>query len=354
MSNPLLGKKKRDQIVAIDLGSRTSKGVLLQRKGKEESFTLARFTVQDVPVHEKALTTEMLTEHLRKISEALGAKTKQVTISVGAQDSVLRSTEFPLMPVEEMRQMLKFNSKNYLQQELNDYVFDCYIVPPKPVAKMDAPKGTVTKYKVWVGGAKRQYLTDLQAAVKSAGLVADQVALSLLGPVNAFELAQTEMFTKEVIALVDLGFKATTISIMAYGELALNRVVEIGGDKLTSGLSEAMGISYGEAEGIKCGMPGEVEAHLQPLVNALGRELRASVAFFEHQFDRSVSQVLVSGGAARSQFILDNLQSELGVPCKTWIPTSSVELALPSAQMTDIEANTSQLAVAMGAAAMSL
>ncbi len=344
--------KKREQIMAIDIGSRTSKAVLLQRKPKEDTFTLASFTVQELPAHDKALTPELLSGHLRKVSEALGAKTNKVTLSVGAADSVLRSTEFPLMPVEEMRQMLKFNSKNYLQQELNDYVFDCYIVPPKNTPKMDAPKGAVVKYKVWVGGAKRQYLDDLQAAAKSAGLVADQIALSLLGPVNAFELAQTEAFAKEVVALVDLGFKSSTISILAYGELALNRVVEIGGDKLTSGLAEAMGISYGEAEGIKVGMPTEVEAHLQPLVNALGRELRASVAFFEHQFDRSVSQALISGGAARSQFILDNLQSELGVPCKTWYPTSSVELALPPAQMTEIDANASQLAVAMGAASM--
>ena len=62
----------------------------------------------------------------------MSPKTRQVTLAVGSEDSVLRSTEMPLLPLADMRQMLKFNAKNYLQQDLRDYVFDCYIVPPPP------------------------------------------------------------------------------------------------------------------------------------------------------------------------------------------------------------------------------
>ena len=44
-----------------------------------------------------------------------------------------------------------------------------------------------------------------------------------------------------------------------------------------------MSISYAEAEGIKVGMAPEVEAALQMQVIPLGREIRASLDFFEHQ-----------------------------------------------------------------------
>jgi len=50
----------------------------------------------------------------------LQPKTKRCTLAIGANDSLLRSTELPLLPLAEMRQMLKFNSKNYLQQDLRD------------------------------------------------------------------------------------------------------------------------------------------------------------------------------------------------------------------------------------------
>jgi Tfp pilus assembly PilM family ATPase len=123
---------------------------------------------------------------------------------------------------------------------------------------------------------------------------------------------------------------------------------------LTTGLAEAMNITYAEAEGIKVGMPQEVEGHLQPLVAPLGRELRASIDFFEHQRERTVNKILISGGAARSEFLVQMLHAELGVACKAWFPTEGMNLALAPQQMTEIEQVSSVLAVAIGSAAMTV
>jgi type IV pilus assembly protein PilM len=353
MTIPFLnGGKKRDQIFAVDLGARTTKAVLFERK--ENTYSLSRFTVQDAPIYDKALPQGLLTEHLRAITNALQPKTRQVTLAIGAGDSLLRSTELPLMPVSEMRQMLKFNSKTHLQQDLRDYIFDCYIVPPRGPQSAEPPKAGVVKYKVWVGGARRELLLTLESSVKAAGLTASQITLSLLGPINALEFSQPETFNKDVVALVDLGFKSSAISILADGELCLSRSVELGGDRFTAGLAEAMNITYAEAEGIKVGMPQEVEAHLQPLVAPLGRELRASIDFFEHQREKTVNRIFISGGAARSEFLLQMLQSELGVACKAWFPTEGLQLSLAPQQLTEIEQVSSVLAVAIGSAAMSL
>src|SRR5580658_1120274 len=346
------GGKKRDQVFAVDLGSRTTKAVLLERK--DDTFSLARFTVQDAPIYDKAMPQGLLTEHLRAIMEAMQPKTRQVTIAIGAGDSVLRSTELPLMPINEMRQMFKFNSKTHLQQDLRDYIFDCHIVPPRSTTPSEPTKAGVVKYKVWVGGARRELLQTLESSVKAAGLTPTHITLSLLGPINALEFAQPDAFAKDVVALVDLGFKSSAISILSEGELCLSRSVELGGDRLTAGLAEAMNITYAEAEGIKVGMPQEVEAHLQPLVAPLGRELRASIDFFEHQREKTVNKILISGGAARSDFLIQMLQAELGVPCKGWFPTEGMKLALAPQQMTEIEQVSSVLAVAIGSAAMSL
>src|ERR1700683_478539 len=109
MMNLLNNGKRRDQILAIDLGSRTTKAVLLDRK--DESFTLSRFAVQDAPVYDKTIPPGLLTEHLKSVVETMQPKTSQVTLAIGAGESILRTAEFPLMPASEMRQMLKFNSK---------------------------------------------------------------------------------------------------------------------------------------------------------------------------------------------------------------------------------------------------
>ncbi len=344
---PQRALKKRAHIVAIDMGMRTTKAVSLQRRN--DGFDLLRYTIQDAPIFETSLSTEVLTEHLKQISAALGAKTKQVVLVVGVNDALLRHAEVPLIPVDDMRLMLKFNSKNYLQQDLPDHVFDCYILPPPAGAPADSLKPN-HKCRVLVGGAKKEFIAHLQAATKAAGLTADQIAPSLLATANSFEMAQPEVFSKEVVALVDIGFKNSSISILLHGELTLSRVVAIGGDKLTAGLAESLGISYAEAEGIKIGMPDQVQSAMLPLLTPLGRELRASIDFFEHQQDKTVSQIFVSGGSAASPFILETLQSELMVPCKSWNPVSFLNVALPPDQQGGLEAAAPQLAVATGAA----
>ncbi|MEP6664578.1 MAG: pilus assembly protein PilM [Verrucomicrobiota bacterium] len=340
--------KKRDQIVAIDLGSRTTKAVCLQRTG--DDFSLTRYAIQDAPIYEKVLSPELLGEHLRVVMQLLDAKTKQVTLVAGMNDAILRNAELPLMPASEMRLMLRFNTKTYLQQELADHVFDCFILPFKNATPSDAGKSQ-PKIKVWVGGAKNQFINDLHQAARIAGLVPDQITLSALGPTNAFEKVFPGSYAKENVALVDIGFKSTTINILSEGELVLSRVVALGGDKLTTVLSETMGISYAEAEGIKVGMASEVEANLLPTISTLGRELRASMDFFEHQQEKTVAQVYVSGGGALSDFLIETLQTELVVNCTRWNSAGFLTIAVPPQQVGELEQIVPQLTVALGAAA---
>lgn len=344
--------RTREQILAIDLGGRTTKAVHLQRK--EDRFILLRYALLDAPIYDRSPSPELLGEHLRNVCQALEAKGRPVALALGVNEAVARQAELPQMPVGDMRQVLKNNTKNYLQQDLPGYVFDCFIIPPRAVQPKagDKPKGAAgtPRQRVLVAGAKRQLVDDLQTAVKSTGLVADHIVPGVIGPVNAFERAMPEVFTKECVALVDIGFKNTTISLLQEGELMLSRVVNIGGDRLTTGLAESLGISYAEAEGIKVGMLSEVQAQLGTLLLPLGRELRASIDFFEHQYDRPVTQVYISGGSARSEFIVQTLHAELMVECKTWSPLSFLDVALPPQQAAEIDQVAPQLSVAVGAA----
>ena len=346
-------RKRHDQILAVDLGSRTTKAVHVQRRG--EVYTLYRFALLDAPIFEKSMSAELLTEHLRAVNQALQSKAKLVSLTAGVNDALVRHVEMPRMPVEDMRLILKNNTRNYLQQDLSNYVFDCHVVPLHD-GKVEPSKGAASqaKQKVLVAGAKKQLVDDFVEGAKSAGLVAEQIVPGLIGPVNAFEKAEPEAFSRDVIALVDIGFKCTSICLLQEGELIMSRVVGLGGDRLTNAVSESMNISYAEAEGIKIGMASEVQSALDSVLVPLGRELRASIDFFEHQQDRTVSQVFVTGGSARSELMLQTLQHELMIECKTWSPTSFLQMSLSSEQSAEVEQISPQLAVAVGAALAAL
>jgi type IV pilus assembly protein PilM len=344
----LLSGSKRGSVVAIDLGQRTTKAVHLQRKG--ETLEILQYVLLDTPAVDQAHTPEVVGDHLKTIVEAIKYKGRKVSLVLGVTDALLRHAEMPIVPVGDMRLMLKYNSKSYLQQDLNDYVFDCQTLGfganGNPIDSIKAGQ----KARVLVGGARKQTIDHLQLAAKHAGLTLEQVVPGLVCAANAFEFCMPEVFANEVVALVDIGFKSSSISILAKGELSLSRVVSIGADKLTAGLAEAMGVSYAEAEGIKVGLPEEVMGAMQGLITPLGRELRASIDFFEHQQDKVVSQVFVSGGSARSPFIVESLQSELMVQTSSWNPVSCMNIALPPEKLGEVEQVASQLAVATGGA----
>ncbi|HXJ71244.1 MAG TPA: pilus assembly protein PilM [Candidatus Dormibacteraeota bacterium] len=343
--------RKRDHVLAIDLGARTTKAVFVQRRG--DQLTLANYTVIDSPVFEKALSAEVLAEHLKEIVRVLGNRTRQLTLALGVNETLFRQVEAPMMPIPDLRLMFKFNSKTYLQQELPDHVFDCQFVLSNAV-KAEAPKISANaKQKVMVGGARKHAMDEVLNASKIANLVTDHVVPAVIGPVNAFELAEPETFQKEVVALVEIGYKNSTITILDCSEIMLSRVVAIGGDRLTQGLAESLGISYPEAENIKLGMPGEVATNLEPLIHPLGRELRASIDYFENHHDKAVSKVYLSGGSARSEVIFQTLQAELVVPCEMWSPAKTMQLTLPPERMGEIEQTAPTLTVAIGAAAAS-
>jgi type IV pilus assembly protein PilM len=352
-------KKKRNQVIAIDLGARTTKAVLIERRG--ETLALLRYALADAPIYGKKFTTEALTGHLREVVTALGTPTKSVVLSIGTDEAIVRQVELPQIPADEMRQLLRLNAKNILQQDLPNHVYDCYIFPPrlqtdKAGAKTPeaAKQAVVPKLKVLVAAARQQLMADYETAIKGAGLLPEAIVPGLIGPLNAFELALPQIYENESVALVDVGFKHSAIYLLDRGELVLTRGVGIGGDKLTAGLAEAMNISYAEAEGIKIGLAPEAQTALESQVAPLGRELRASLDFFEHQQDRPVSQVFVCGAAARSEMFLDMMRAEMIVECKTWNPTTFLQMALPGQQAVEIEHIGPQLSVAIGAAVAAL
>lgn len=346
-------EKKRDQVMVIDLGAKVTKAVHLSRKG--DTFVLNNFALVDAPVFDKGLNVTPLASHIKAVTQVLNCRIKPVSLAVGVDSSLLRHADMPAVTAHDMRQMLKFSSKNYLQQDLSDCIFDVHIMSIKQdptkaeAAKTEAAKTANMKMRVLVGAAKKQVIADLQEAAEQAGLEADQIIPSFIGPANAFEKAQPDVFAKEVVALVDVGYKNTTICILYNGELTLSRVVAFGSGKLTQGISDALGMSIEEAEGAKITMPPEVESVAQTLLSPLGRELRASIDFHDHQRDRAVSQVFFSGGAARNSQIVQALQVELMVPCQTWNPTSFMTMNLPPQLLGEIEAVAPQLTVAVGA-----
>ena len=63
-------RSKRDQILAVDLGSRRTKAVHVQRRG--DNLALTGYAMLDAPVFDKTIPVELLTEHLQMLNQTMG------------------------------------------------------------------------------------------------------------------------------------------------------------------------------------------------------------------------------------------------------------------------------------------
>src|SRR2546430_4149010 len=304
------GMQRRDEVVAIDFGYQITKAAHLKRSGS--GFRLVKYVLIETPIYEKIPSGALLTDHFKAVINALGATQKHVVLAIGAGDSLLCHAELPSSNVSDLRKMLKLSPKTYLQQDLPDFVFDCY-TKATPAESATATARYRRKAKVLVGGAKRGLVENFQEAAKNAGLMVDNITLSQIGVVNAARALPSDSHA-EVAALLDIGSNHSSLGILMNGDLALTRTVTIGAGKLADFFGKT-----GTAD-LKAGKMEDFQAKVHGLISALAKELSASIDFFETQSEAKVTEIILSGGARRSQVILQNLGAEPGNPWRSWSP----------------------------------
>jgi type IV pilus assembly protein PilM len=337
---------QREEMVAIDLGARTTKAVQVRRVG--DDYLLFNYVLVDAPGKEKALSRSVWSDHLRKVLRALGSSSRRVVFSVGSENALLSQLDLPGASASDLRKMIKLSPRAYLQQDLPDHVFDCHV----GVAAEEEPEiGGLRprrKSRVLVASARRSLVEDLVDGARDAGLSVECVTLGQVAVANAFRHTHRESLGQPV-ALIDIGFRNSTISILQDGELALTRVVNLGAERLTAVLDQASLGGAPEPTDEENPLTDALQVSVQKAIIALAREIDASIGFFLSQHDQPVIQLYVSGGSARSHFILQTLEAELGLPCRNWNPTATFELKMPRTKGSEIDYEAPQLAGAVGA-----
>ncbi len=70
---------KRDQMLSVDLGGRTTKAVHMQRKG--DRYVLCNYVLLDAPIYDKSLSVDLLGEHLKSVCQALNTKARNLSLA---------------------------------------------------------------------------------------------------------------------------------------------------------------------------------------------------------------------------------------------------------------------------------
>jgi len=92
--------KRGNSVIGIDLGKRTYKAVLLNKKS-DTRYALTSFASHEVP--EDVTTTDGVAQHIKLLLKDLGGFTKSCALAVSEPDALLRIIEQPATPPQLLR-----------------------------------------------------------------------------------------------------------------------------------------------------------------------------------------------------------------------------------------------------------
>lgn len=334
----------RHTVLGIDFGASELKAVVLAQTGAD--IELQEFVVAPLPgSFGQAGAEQQAGAQLQQVLGKLRLTERRPFVSLSCPSATIAEAELPRMPLEEARSVLRLNSQRYLRRDLANCCLDlCEFEPTDPKARK------ANQMRAWVATAAREEVHWCRNVLVAAKARPQSIELSALTVVNALQCSHPELCEKEVVLLLDIGARVTSINILRQGELVISRLMNFGGAQLTDYISQVLALPTAEAEQQKRLMSETVAPLVQAQLFSLVREVRASMDFIERQQECSVSHAFICGGTAASAPIVQFLSENTDIAMEQFNPFARIKLDACKDQAPELLAMASGLVSAVGVA----
>ncbi len=223
------------RIIGLDVGSWSIKAAVLESSLRRAQ--LVAYHEHHIPSGPAGASLEGAQE--AAITATLRALEPDALIAAVPGSSLLtREIQLPFSDEKRVAQVLGFELETVIPRPIEEVVYDYQIV-------REDEDGTT----LLCPAVDRGRLESWLATLREAG--ADPRFLTATG-ISAEELVgHVEVEGAEVVALVDLGHRTTTVSVVSNGRVEAMRTISRGGHQLTLALSRGMEVDYAQAEHIK-------------------------------------------------------------------------------------------------------
>lgn len=237
--------KKISSVVGIDIGSKKIKLAELKGQGKEPLVTaLGMVDTPEGAVDQTGVyDSEAVGAAIKQLFAESGASVSQVVCSIAGQQSVLvRTIEVPRMTPPELKEHMQWEVTRNVPFAEPDIVSD--------FRALEDSDPTSQNMEVVMAISPQSAVDTLVACVKKASKTMFAIDVEPLGIARALR-HQNGAAPTEVVCVVDIGHKTTSINMYRHGNLLLPRQVPIGGEMFTRAIADNLNVSMEEAEALK-------------------------------------------------------------------------------------------------------
>ncbi|MCX7698971.1 MAG: type IV pilus assembly protein PilM [Candidatus Goldbacteria bacterium] len=360
-------------VIGLDIGSSTIKAVKIKKHktGYEllgaEILSLTSELIDELDPDTKV---SLYVNTIKKIIKQKNIGSRLVVTAIPGDSAIIRFIKVPYMAPEELKNVVPYEAEQYIPLGMDQVVFDYQVLS-------EIEEENQKKMVVLLVAVKNETMNQHLDILKSAGVSPYVIDVDSFALCNAYSLnLQEESDTGvkvDTVALINMGAKYTTVTIVENGIPHLSRDINIGGNNFTKEIQREFNLSFAQAEELKkqhavimvesdelllTTMPSSDDEKstrifeaITPALNKLLNDIRRSFDYYESTFKkRPVQKILLSGGSSKIKNIDRFLSERLGIPVEINYPFKNININSKNFDFDYLRANAVHFNVALGLA----
>lgn len=313
--------------LCIEIGNYSIKIVLYRKFGYKEEvekylvFRTPENSIIDGKINDIEALVKVISEKLKEGS----FKVKDVNFTISGTSIITREIILPKATDKELKAILDINAGDYLPVNLSNYILDFKVL------KEEVTEGA-KQLKVLLVAVPRAVIERYVEISQRCGL--NIQAIDFSG--NSFyktirkeiNWRSAKMGLKAgTYAVIDIGSKTTSVTIVSEGVLEFNRILLYGSENMDGAISQRYGIEEEKAEKLKIAstniLSEENDTSEQKIITDSIRSVLINMIddvtkFFEYYSSRktgnSIDTIFTTGSGSQLKGLEEYLQSSIGIP----------------------------------------
>lgn len=305
--------KKSNQLVGLDIGSSYIK--VAEIKNTPKGQVLKKFGLEKTPpgaiVEGRIENMDGVAKVIRTLFKKNKIKEKHVAISTGGHSVVIKTITTAKAPEKELHESIHSEAEQYIPYDIDDVNIDYHVLGESEFAP--------EQLNVLLVAVKKDLVAEYIDLINMAGIHPSVIDVDTFALQNIYETVPDQDPDK-VTLLVDIGYSKTSLNILQNYSSLMMRDNLSGSRQIIEEIMAETDCSLEDAEAVLAGEDSGTLAddRLQSIYATVSNnwcgEIHEVIRTFQaNSNDKSVEQVILSGGSVFIPGFIDSLTSELDV-----------------------------------------
>lgn len=190
----------------------------------------------------RVVSTETLGELLRSTLKENGMLCRYAAIALPNETVYVRNAVMPRMSVDQLKYNLPFEFRDYITEELKDYVFDYAMITKPEEMETETNEAGGRSMELMAVAAPRSLIEESLELLRKAGLKLVKAAPTVSCYQALIRKAETGDAEQGEYCILDLGYQTIRMYMFRGDQHIVTRVLEIGMSSLDQVLADAYNV----------------------------------------------------------------------------------------------------------------